>query len=701
MTAFDRLDPALQHHIVNSLGWRALRPLQEEAIEPLLNGEHAVLLAPTAGGKTEAAIFPIVSRMLSDHWTGLSVLYICPIRALLNNLFERLERVLGLVGRRVGIWHGDIGETDRRRIRRDPPDLLLTTPESLEVMLVSRRVEHHTFFSRVKTVVVDEIHAFAGDDRGWHLLAVLERIERLAGKPFQRIGLSATVGNPHHLLSWLADRGEASGRVISPEDSSESTRHFEIDHVGTLQNAAIVISRLFRGEKRLVFVDSRARVEELAMELKRAGVDTFVSHSSLSAGERRDAERAFSEARDCVIVATSTLELGIDVGDLDRVIQVDAPPKVASVLQRLGRTGRRPGTRANCLFLCTNEASFLLASALVNLCERGFIEPLEPPALPYHILAQQIMALALQQQGIGTHTWWDWIHAMPGFKTMQPESRSQVLSHMLTQDILFADQQILFFGRTGEAQYGFRNFMELFSVFISPPEFTVLHGRTEIGEVHESSFLTSGEGPPTLILAGRCWEVTDIDWARKEAFVVPTEQKGRSRWLGAGGFLGYEVCQEIAAVLEGRDVTCHLSKRAEHMLEEARDHFPFVSTTKNVVTIEGKNVTWWTFGGDVVNAAIGTSLTNDKIDCNWDSFAIYATTKHVLRVTNAIQTLCDTENPALQIPRPTGRSIDLKFAECVPEHLQEETFQKLLDPYPTWQRIREKELEMVTLGPGS
>ena len=161
-SAFDRLHPALQHHIVNSLGWTSLRPLQEQAIGPVLDGDHALLLAPTAGGKTEAAVLPLLSRMLTEAWSGLSVLYVCPIKALLNNLESRLRAYGALVGRRVDLWHGDIGAAQRRTIMRDRPDLLLTTPESIEVMLVSSRSEPRLLFQDLQAVVVDELHAFAG-----------------------------------------------------------------------------------------------------------------------------------------------------------------------------------------------------------------------------------------------------------------------------------------------------------------------------------------------------------------------------------------------------------------------------------------------------------------------------------------------------------------------------------------------------------
>ena len=181
MAAFDLLHPALQHHVVNSLGWRELRPFQEEVIPVVLRGDHVVVIAPTAGGKTEAAILPILSRMLTEDWRGLSVLYLCPIRALLNNLHIRLSRYTTLVGRSCSVWHGDTSPTERARINRERPDILLTTPESLEVMLVSQKTDPVALFAEVRAVIVDELHAFAGDDRGWHMLSVVQWVSRLVG----------------------------------------------------------------------------------------------------------------------------------------------------------------------------------------------------------------------------------------------------------------------------------------------------------------------------------------------------------------------------------------------------------------------------------------------------------------------------------------------------------------------------------------
>jgi len=203
MDPFDLLHAGVQYHVANTLRWNGLRPTQAAAVEPIVSGHDALVLAPTAGGKTEAAMFPVLSRMATEEWQGVSVLYICPLRALLNNLQPRIDGYCRWLGRSAAVWHGDVSQGQRQRILVDRPDVLLTTPESIESMLVSTKVDPRMLFAGLQAVVVDEIHAFAGDDRGWHLLAVLERLSRIAGRELQRIGLSATVGNPDELLSWL------------------------------------------------------------------------------------------------------------------------------------------------------------------------------------------------------------------------------------------------------------------------------------------------------------------------------------------------------------------------------------------------------------------------------------------------------------------------------------------------------------------
>ncbi|WP_405984909.1 DEAD/DEAH box helicase [Streptomyces sp. NBC_00872] len=624
MSAVDELEPALVHHIVNTLGWKGLRPLQEAAVVPLSGGKDALLLAPTAGGKTEAACFPLLSCMHRARWSDTSVLYLCPLKALLNNLLPRVGTYASWLGRSAALWHGDTASGTRKRILADRPDVLLTTPESLEAMLVSVNVDHASFFSGLRAVVVDEVHAFAGDDRGWHLLAVLERLQRVVGRPLQRVGLSATVGNPDELLTWLQGSGAGSrpAQVVAPHldatrdavsgapSASVPPGDIQLDYVGSLENAATVISTLHRGEKRLVFCESRRLVEELGSALRARGINTFLSHASLSLDERRRAEAAFAEARDCVIVSTSTLELGIDVGDLDRVVQIDAPASVASFLQRIGRTGRRPGTSRNCLFLALDRAGLLSAAGLLLQWSRGWVEPVVAPAEPRHIVAQQVLALCLQEGGVGSNLWHEgWNGLGPFGSSAQP-----IVKHLVTEGYLDQDDGLLFIGPEAERRFGHRHFMNLTAVFTAPPQFTVLQGRTEIGRTDPSLLTEHITGPRRLLLAGRNWQVTYIDWNRKRCFVEPVEEGGKAKWSGAGFGQGasFRLVRAVREVLLGADPPVNLTRRAQGCLGEAREYFMERVHPGGTLIVRERDrsgqLRWWTWAGHRANATLAASL---------------------------------------------------------------------------------------------
>ncbi|MGW2746795.1 DEAD/DEAH box helicase [Streptomyces sp. NPDC001450] len=685
--ALDLLDPILTHHIVNSLGWRSLRPLQEEAIGPLLSGQDAVLLAPTAGGKTEAAAFPLLTRAQRHGWKGTGILYVTPLKALLNNLHPRLETYAGWVGRTAELWHGDIASSRRRRILSQRPDLLLTTPESLEAMLVSANVDHRAFFSGVHSVVVDEVHAFAGDDRGWHLLAVLERLQKIVERPVQRVGLSATVGNPHELLDWLqgSGKGRRPGQVIAPGVAFPDTKgmpspasagappgDIELDFVGSVANAATVIAALHRGEKRLVFCETRRTVEELGEQLRLRGVTTFLSHASLSTDERRRAEEAFAEARDCVIVSTSTLELGIDVGDLDRVIQLEAPATVASFLQRLGRTGRRPGTTRNCLFLALTDAGFLSAAALLLAWSRGWVEPVTAPPEPRHLIAQQVLALCLQEHRVGENLWQEWWGGFGPFGA----GAEPVVRHLVEQGYLERDGGTLFIGPEAERRFGHRHFMNLTASFTAPPEFTVLSGRTEIGRTDPDLLTEEVEGPRKLLLAGRSWLVTYIDWRRRRCFVEPVDEGGRAKWSGFGPdrIRSFALARAAREVLLGTDPPVLLTRRGEARLAEAREtHLDVVHPAGTVITRRGDDdVRWWTWAGHRANATLAASLPSVVLRHRFVDDRFIRLRDDVTR--ESWRTAVADAGPGLTLPEVDIRAVrGLKFAEALPERLAQAT----------------------------
>lgn len=684
--AAERLHPVLVHHIVNTLGWPRLRPLQEQAVAPLLAGQDALLLAATASGKTEAALFPVLSRMAVERWSGTSVLYVCPLKALLNNLLPRLERYTSWLGRRAAVWHGDVSTATRRRVLRDRPDVLLTTPESIESMLVSRTVDHAAFFAGVRVVVVDEVHAFAGDDRGCHLLAVLERLTHMVGHPIQRIGLSATVGNPADLLAWLqgAAAGRRPARVVAPPTpvatAGTPTIDIELDYVGSWQNAATVIAALHRGEKRLVFCESRKGVEELGHLLRQQGVTTFLSHASLSRAERDRAEQAFGEARDCVIVATSTLELGIDVGDLDRVVQIDAPPTVASFLQRLGRSGRRAGSVRNCLFLTLSQPALLRTAGLLLSWSRGWVEPVVAPPEPRHIVAQQILALCLQQGQVGDQEWHRWWNGLAPY-----DDRAEViLRFLLDQGYLERDAGMLFIGPAAELRFGRRHFMEMLSVFTAPPQFTALAGRTEVGRIDPTLLTDDVQGPRRLLLAGRSWQVTYVDWARRRCFVEPADGGGRARWTGSGlSGLSFPLTMAMREVLLGATPPVTVTRRASHHLAEIRaQHGDTVHPDATVVTrlVDGE-ARWWTWAGYRANATLASTLRDvvDPAPQHDDRYVRLRTDLTPAQWRDSRAAAADR----LCLPEVSPRALaGLKFSAALPPRLAEATLSARLADLP-------------------
>lgn len=668
------LHPVVVHHLVNSLGWQSLRPLQAESVTPVLDGKDVLLLAPTAGGKTEAAVFPVLTAMEKQRWDGLSVLYVCPLKALLNNLLPRLEGYGAWLGRRVALWHGDTTASARRSILTSPPDLLLTTPESLESMLVSPNVDHRMLFAGLRAVIVDEVHAFGGDDRGWHLLAVLERLAKIAGHPVQRIGLSATVGNPAELLHWLQGSVVETrpGVVVAPAALSPAAGpdiDIQLDYVGSVENAAKVIASLHQGEKRLVFCDSKRLVEQLGALLRERGVTTHLVHASLSLDERRRAEHAFAEGRDCVIVSTSALELGLDVGDLDRVIQVNAPPSVAALLQRVGRSGRRPGTRRNCLFLALRENDLLITAGLLLAWSRGFVEPIAAPAEPRHIVAQQLLALCLQEGQIGENTWQEWL-TLPALGV----SASPIASHLVARGYLNRDNGMLFVGPEAEQRYGRRHFMSLMAVFTAPPEFTVLHGRDEIGRTDPVLLTDRVEGPRLLLLGGRSWRVTWTDWKRRRCFVEPAEGGGRARWLSEGvGGLSFEIARAMRDVLLGTNVPVEVTKRASGVLAGLRsDAIGRVWSGGTVISRSDSDLRWWTWAGYRANATLKAtlgSLADDTQRVDDLSIRLRADVSP-----SSWREVAESLEDRLCLPEVDEKALaGLKFSEALPHYLAEAT----------------------------
>ena len=611
MSVFSRFAPRLQEAIASQLGWKSLRPVQELAGEALLDGANAVVLAPTAGGKTEASMFPVLSDMVSDPPGGLAALYIAPIKALLNNQAERLATYTRMVGNDRFVWHGDVGASARRRFLAEPATVLMTTPESLEVMLVSPRVDAKRLFGDLSAVVIDEVHALAGSDRGAHLMSVLERLAALSRHDVQRVGLSATVGNPATISAWLQGSSARDATIVDPPHPP-ARRELLVLYRSDAERLAQDAAKLARGIKSLYFCQSRAMTEQVADAMQRSGTDVFVHHSSVSAEERQRAEKRFSHGRDACIVCTSTLELGIDVGDLDRVLQNEAPDTVGSFLQRMGRTGRRAGTTANATFFCESEDAVLQATALIELARQKWVEDVDVTDRCWPVLVHQLLAMALAEAGVQHDDAWEHFQRVPDFAGITRAEYNRLLGWMLRDKSLEQHSGRLVLGPKAERRFGRRNFMELYAVFESPQSYdvTLLPSLRPLGSLSQAFVDRLVEHASTFVLGGRGWLVRSIDHKGREIKVEPAPRGRRPTWGGIGpSFLGQELCAEIKRILMSDEGHTYLHASAAEVLAEKRQAFEGVLSTGSLDLWEDAGeVRWWTFAGGRINNTLRYAL---------------------------------------------------------------------------------------------
>jgi ATP-dependent Lhr-like helicase len=609
---FARLAPRLQQAIVARLGWSSLRPVQELAGDALLSGSNAVILAPTAGGKTEASMFPTLSNLVEHQPIGVGAIYVAPIKALLNNQEERLGLYTEMVGLRRFVWHGDTTTSARNQFLADPTELLMTTPESLEVMLVSQRVDERTLFSDLRMIVIDEVHAIAGTDRGAHLMSVIERIQRVSRHDLQRAGLSATVGNPAAILEWLSGTSEREGIVVDPP-KKPSRRQLLIVHEPDQVQIAVAAAQVARGFKSLFFCQSRATTEAVAETMRRAGTTVFVHHSAVSKEERLLAEQEFHHGSDACIVCTSTLELGIDVGDLDKVLQANAPETVGSFLQRMGRTGRRDGQAANTTFFCENTDTVLQAIALIELAKAGWVEDVPVSQRCWPVLIHQLLAMSLADNGIPVGEAWTHLSKVPDFQGISKNEFDRLIEWMIEDGSLLVTSGRLILGPQAERRYGRRNFMELYAVFSSPQSYNVeTVNRQVIGTLTQDFVDGLVDGVSCFLLGGRAWAVFHVIHKDRLVIVEPAPRGRQPTWGGfLPQFLGFHLCQKILEIVTTNNDYPYLTPPVAELVAYERDRMqrlvePIVGgISSNQDTNE---VVWHTFAGGRVNSTIRYAL---------------------------------------------------------------------------------------------
>jgi ATP-dependent Lhr-like helicase len=697
VSAFARFPARLQEAIVSRLGWTSLRPVQELAGEAILDGKNAVVLAPTAGGKTEASMFPALANLVENEPDGVGVIYIAPIKALLNNQEDRLGTYAEMVGLQRFVWHGDVTDTAKRKFVREPGEILMTTPESLEVMLVSPRSPVQRLFKDLRLVVIDEVHALAGTDRGAHLMSVIERLAPSSKNDIQRVGLSATVGNPDQILAWLRGSSQREGVVVDPP-KTPAKRDLYVglhDSVAGLSGEAAVRAS---GKKSLFFCQSRSLTETVAERMRGRSIDVFVHHSSVSLEERRAAEERFAHGTNACIVCTSTLELGIDVGDLDLVFQANAPSTVSSFMQRMGRTGRRSGTTANTTFLCEDPEAVLQAVALVELAREGWVERVTDQRRCWPVLVHQLLAMTLQWGAISAERCWEQLSKVPDFRGITRAEFDQAVDHMKREDFLFESGGLLSMGQKAERVYGKKNFLELYAVFSSPVLYRVVTaaGR-DLGSLEQDFVDRLVEQMSSFLLGGRAWTVERVSHDDRVVIVRDAPAGVKPSW---GGFipqlLGFELCQRIRKALTDTVRYPYVDERgAKHIDEKRADLGELLRRSGHAIQLDGSVARWWTFAGGRVNhtlkygfeVAEGWKVVADNFQLRIEGDGVGH--ESVRKVVGRMASAEFWDSPDVRravLARLPGYRLS-KFQDCLPERFALEVIERYLldvDRTVTW-----------------
>lgn len=624
MSAFEKYSPFIRDYIY-SRNWDSLREVQIGAAEVLFGTENNLLLtSSTASGKTEAAFFPIISRLYDDPPQTFGALYIAPLKSLINDQFSRLDELLDMSGIPVFHWHGDVAMSHKNKALRDPKGILQITPESLESMLMNRNNDIVRLFGDLRYVVLDEIHTLTGTDRGNQIICQLCRISRLIGRDPVRVGLSATIGDTDIAAKWLGAGSERGVSVVGMKETRTSWRlgmeHFYIQSDSPDQSESgnkylTAVGEATPGEneparpeasdnsvgytpldpgfeyiydctadkKCLVFSNSREETEYLTATLRqiadrRGDPDVFlIHHGNLSASLREEAEMKLKDDElRTVTCATVTLELGIDIGRLERIVQLDAPTTVSSLLQRLGRSGRR-GAPPEMMMVFREENplpntplpqlmpwGLLRAIAIVQLyLEERFIEPPNVKKLPFSLLFQQTLSTLAASGELTAKRLAEKVLSLPPFAGVTKEEYRTLLLSMIKNDFIeMTEEKGLIVGLKGERLI---NSFKFYAVFKDSEDYTVRAGSDEIGTITTP--------PPVgdrFALAGRVWEVEELDVARKLIYVKEVKGKMEISWPGDYGEIHTRILERMKQVLEEDTVYPYLKKNARKRLDVAR-----------------------------------------------------------------------------------------------------------------------------------
>ena len=610
MNVFERYAPFIQDFIYRN-GWETLRGVQVAAGEAIFGTDCNVLLsASTASGKTEAAFFPILTLFSEDPPTSVGAIYIGPLKALIHDQFSRLNELCADAEIPVWHWHGDVAQSHKEKLLKHPSGILQITPESLEALLLHKHAYIPKLFGDLRFIVIDEVHSLLRGDRGGQTLCLIERLSRMAGVNPRRIGLSATIGDPEGTGRYLAagtgrktvipkvEQGKAKWRLSvehffttpgaeeAPADEKAALPALDMKTDTAPENSDPGFAYVFehtRGKKCLIFVNSREECEAVTTTLRgyceaRGEPDRFlIHHGNLSASFRETAESVMKDDEQCMTtVTTATLELGIDIGRLERAFQIDAPFTVSSFLQRMGRTGRR-GLPPEMWFVMREEQpearamlpetvpwSLLQGIALIQLyTEERWVEPPKTDRLPFSLLYHQTMSTLASSGELSPAALASRVLTLKSFERIDKEDYKTLLRHLIETDhIERTETGGLIVGLAGELQV---NSFKFYAVFKENEEYTVRSNSEELGTIVMP--------PPVgekIAIAGHVWIVEEVDHKRHLVYCEQVRGKVPAYFGQCPGDINTHVLERMRKVLAEDKIYPYLMKNALGRLYEAR-----------------------------------------------------------------------------------------------------------------------------------
>lgn len=617
---FYRFSPLVQDFIYAN-GWETLRPIQVAAAEVIFDSDdNLILCSDTASGKTEAVFFPIISQIEGSGAGTVEVLYIAPLKSLINDQFERIDTLLRDSGIPVFHWHGDVAASHKNKLIKNPAGVLQITPESLESMLINRRSDIIRLFGGLKYVIIDEIHTLMGVDRGNQILCQLDRIREIIGYHPRRIGLSATIGDPEKARDWLTG-GTGRRTQIPSAGAGKSRWRLALEHFYVQDNTKdrdvsaaeqpeekVEIDAGYeylydcvKDKKSIVFSNSREETEYVTATLRqiaarRAEDDIFyIHHGNLSAAIREEAEQKLKDEKKCVACATVTLELGIDIGRIERILNMGAPNTVSSFLQRLGRSGRKTGIPE--MFMIFREEKPLPDTPLPQLIpwelvrgiavvelylEEKFIEPPSIKKMPMSLMFQQTLSILASSGENTPKRLAEKVLSLSPFAEVDREDYRELMISMIKSGYIdMTEEKGLILGLKGER---LTKSFKFYAVFKDDENYSVKHESEEIG--------TISSPPPVgdrFALAGRVWEVEELDLERKLIYVHGVAGKMQVEWPGDYGEIHTKILEMMRKILSGTDEYPYLKPNAAERLAAARRVFVNAGMRESILVSLGGN----------------------------------------------------------------------------------------------------------------